>query len=169
MKLFCLTGFILFNISSLAQTDTLQPKLPPFLKLPEVPSYKILLMDSATFAYKYQLKKKKPVVVIYFNPDCDHCKIETKSIADSMKLLKSVQFVFTSYAKFEEMKKFHEDYGLSRFKNIIYGRDVMFFFPRFYDVKYTPFVAVYGKDWKLLRVFEGGASVAKLLTVLKDE
>jgi thiol-disulfide isomerase/thioredoxin len=169
MKFFFLTGFILFNISSLAQTDTLQPKMPPFLKLPEVPSYKILLMDSVTFAYKYQLKKNKPVVVIYFSPDCDHCKTETKQITDSMKLLKNVQFVFTSYGKFEEMKKFYEEYGLSRFKNIIYGRDVMFFFPRFYDVKFTPFVAVYDKDWKLVRVFEGGTTVAKLAVVLNNE
>ena len=169
MKLFIAVGFILFNISSLAQTDTLQPKLPPFMKLPEVPSYKILLMDSATYAYKYQLKKNKPVVVVYFSPDCDHCQQETRRITDSMQLLKNIQFVFVSYAPFPQLKKFYEEYGLNRFKNVIYGRDEQFFFPRFYDVKFTPFVAVYGPDWKLIRVFEGGSTVAKLLAVLNNE
>lgn len=153
----------------MAQADTIPKKLPAFLQLPEVPSFKLLLMDSATFTYKYQLKKNKPVVVIWFNPDCDHCQHETKRITDSMKLLKKVQFVFASYSKFEEMKKFYEDYGLNKFKNIIYGRDVQYQLPRFYEVKFTPFVAVYGSDWKLIRVFEGGTTVANLAGLLNNE
>jgi thiol-disulfide isomerase/thioredoxin len=168
MKLFVLAGFILLNINSLAQTDTLAPKVPPFLKLPNVPSYKLLLMDSSTYAYKYQLKKNRPVVVIYFNPDCGHCQSETKHITDSMNLLKKVQFVFASYSKFPELKKFYGDYGLARFKNIIFGRDEQFFFPRFYDVRFTPFVAVYDKEWKLVRVFEGGTTVAKLAALCNE-
>jgi thiol-disulfide isomerase/thioredoxin len=168
MKLIVLAGFILFNINCLAQTDSLQPKLPPFLQLPNVPSYKLLLMDSSTYTYKYQLKKDQPVIVIYFSPDCEHCQTGTKHITDSMKLFKKVQFVFASYAKFLELKKFHEDYGLATFKNIIYGRDEQFFFPRFYNVRYTPFIAVYDKEGKLVRVFEGGTTVAKLAALCNE-
>lgn len=162
MKAILLAACILFSINAFTQTDTVPKKLPPFMQLPEVPSYKILLMDSSTFAYKYQLKKNRPVVVIWFNPDCEHCQQETKWITDSMKLMKKVQFVFASYSKFEEMKKFYDEYGLSKFENIIYGRDVQYQLPRFYELKYTPFVAAYGKNWKLIRVFEGGTTVANL-------
>lgn len=162
MKTILLAVFILFNLSGLAQNDTMPKKLPPFMQLPEVPSYKILLMDSSTFAYKYQLKKNRPVVVIWFNPDCEHCQQETKWITDSMKLLKNIQFIFASYSKFEELKKFYNEYGLSKFENIIYGRDVQYQLPRFYELKYTPYVAAYDKDWKLIRVFEGGTTVEKL-------
>lgn len=169
MKKAWLPVFIFLSFNTLAQTDTTAKPLPPFLRLPDVPSYKLLLMDSARYAYKYQLKKDMPVVVVYFSPDCDHCREETRRITDSMKLLKKVQFVFASYAPFAQVKKFYEEFQLAKYKNLVFGRDEQFFFPRFYDVKYTPFVAVYGKDWKLLRVFEGGSTVAKLLATLNNE
>ncbi len=161
--------FILFSINTLAQTDTVAKKLPPFLELPYVPSYKLLQMDSTRYAYKYQLKKDQPVVVMYFSPDCEHCREETRRITDSMKLLKKVQFVFASYAPFAQVKQFYKDFNLEKYKNVVYGRDEQFFFPRFYDVKYTPFVAVYGSDGKLVRVFEGGSSVARILAALNNE
>jgi Thioredoxin-like len=107
------------------------------------------------------------VVVMYFSPDCDHCQEETRRLTDSMYLFENWQFVFVSYAPFGELKKYYADYGLHRFSNIIYGRDTQFFFPRFYNVKFTPFVAVYGADWKLIRVFEGGTTAAKLAAVIR--
>lgn len=169
MKITLLAICLVLGINALAQTDTVPNKLPPFMQLPEVPSYKLLKMDSSTFTYKYQLKKNMPVVVIWFNPDCEHCQQETRRMTDSMHLLKNVQLVFASYSKFEEMKKFYEEYGLNKYKNIIYGRDVQYQLPRFFEVKYTPYVAVYGKDWKLLRVFEGGTTVARLAGLLNNE
>jgi thiol-disulfide isomerase/thioredoxin len=124
-------------------------------------------MDSSTYHFKYQLTKQTNTVVIYFNPDCEHCKIEAKNIVDSLAQFKETQFVFASYAPFKEIQQFAADYNLLLHKNIIVGRDEQYFIPRFFKVRFTPFVAVYNKDGVLLKAFEGGASVKKLLDTLE--
>jgi thiol-disulfide isomerase/thioredoxin len=153
-----------------AQTDTSQPAPPPapYLQTREVPSFKILMMDSATWFYKYQLPKNKPVVVVYFNPDCDHCQTETKLIMENMERFRNVQFVFVSAAPFAEIKKFYQEYGMAAHANIKMGFDPKYFIPSFYRVRYTPFVAVYNKEWKLNKVFEGGAKLDVLAKACEE-
>ena len=61
-----------FNV--LAQTDTSQK----YFKFPTIPPFSITKVpDSSNFTQNL-LKKKKPAVLFFFNPDCDHCHLETK-------------------------------------------------------------------------------------------
>jgi protein-disulfide isomerase len=139
---------------------------PQFLKTKTVPSFKLLLMDSSTYFYKYQLKKNTPTIIVYFNPDCDHCQHDAKKIVDTIKAFKNAQFVFVSYAPFGEIKKFTITYKLNEQKNIKVGRDEKYFISVFFKVRFTPFVAVYDGLGNLVRVFEGGTTMKKLAELI---
>ncbi len=139
---------------------------PQFLKTKTVPSFKVLLMDSSTYFYKYQLKKNTPTIIVYFNPDCEHCQHDAQKIVDTIKAFENTQFLFVSYAPFGEVKKFAVNYKLNEQKNIKVGRDEKYFIPVFFKVRFTPFVAVYDAAGNLLRVFEGGTTMKKLATLV---
>lgn len=165
MKYLCIVLWCLSS-SAIAQVSKDSVPLPQYLKTKEVPGFKLLLMDSSTYFYKYQLKKNTPTVIIYFNPDCDHCQTEAAHLVDSMRYVKKAQFVFASYSKFSEIKAFAIKYQLSTQPNIKVGRDENFYIPSFYRVRFTPFVAVYNKKGALVQVFEGGTSILNLSKLL---
>ena len=139
--------------------------LPPYLKVPFIPPFKILLSDSSSFA-KDDLPKNVPVVIMYFSPDCGHCQLQVKEMADSMSFAKNVVFILASYKPVPEIAAFEKQYQLNQFSNIKIGRDTKYFIPSFYKVKFTPFVAVYSKKGKLLKAFEHGFSIKALQELL---
>lgn len=140
----------------------------PYVKVPFVPPFKILLTDSTWFS-KTDLPKKTPTVIMYFSPDCSHCQWEVKELVDSMKYFGNVFFVLASYKKMPEIKEFSEKYHLSEQKNIRIGRDTAYFLPTFYKVKFTPFIGVYDEDGNFLQAFPKGATVEDLKSLLYNK
>ena len=145
--------------------QTAKDSLPPYLQVPFVPPFKILLTDSSSFA-KADLPKSKPTVIMYFSPDCGHCQIQIKELADSIQFVNDVTFILASYKPIPEIEAFEQEYKLKQFSNIKVGRDVKYFLPSFYKVRFTPFVAVYNKKGKLRLAFEHGFSVKELIKIL---
>ena len=142
-------------------TKAQQDSLPPYLKVPYIPPFKLLQTDS-TWYTKDSLPRKRPVVVMYFSPDCGHCQLQVKAMTDSMHLIEKAFFVFASYKSLDEIEEFEDTYHLKNFKNIRTGRDTKYFIPSFYRVKFTPFIAVYDAKGNYKNAFEMGASVAEL-------
>jgi thiol-disulfide isomerase/thioredoxin len=167
MRKLMLIGFLGFVLTGFGQPDSI-PK-PPYLKSRRIPDFMLLLPDSINYFYGNRLKKNIPTVIIYFNPDCSHCQLETKHLTDSMAFVKNAQFVFASYSKFEEIKQFDSTYQLYNFPNIIIGRDEKYSIPPFYKVRFTPFVAVYSKKGFLMGAFEGGTPISNLARLLKQK
>jgi thiol-disulfide isomerase/thioredoxin len=141
-----------------AQKDTL---LPPYRQVPVIPAFTIQLTDSSYFAKK-DIPKKMPVVMIYFNPECGHCQQEAQELAKNMDKFKKVFFVMAAYHDMEQIKEFATTYGLDKFRNLRIGKDFKYFIPVFYQVKTTPFSAVYDKKGRLLKAFPDGMSVEDL-------
>ncbi len=165
--LFLIIAVICVSISSAQKNAAVYDTTPPYLKVPIIPPFKILQTDSATWFTKDELPKKKPVVIIYFSPDCHHCQLEAQEITDSMHLFKNAFIVFVSYRDMSDIRAFAEKYKLLNFSNIRIGRDPKYFVPSFYRVKFTPFVAVYSKKGELLNAFEGGAPLATIASLIK--
>jgi thiol-disulfide isomerase/thioredoxin len=153
-----LTGFI----AAQAQKET----LPPYKQVPVIPAFTIQLTDSSLFAKK-DIPKRRPVVMIYFNPECGHCQQEAQELAKNMDRFKKVFFVMAAYHDMEQIREFAVTYGLDKFSNVRIGRDTKYFIPVFYDVKMTPFSAVYNKKGNLVKAFPGGMSVDDLKKALQ--
>jgi thiol-disulfide isomerase/thioredoxin len=161
-RVLVLVGLLFGFVATHAQKDT----LPPYKQVPVIPAFVIQLTDSSMFAKK-DIPRKRPVVMIYFNPECGHCQLEAQELAKNMDKFKNVFFVMAAYHDLEEIKDFAVTYGLDKFKNVRIGRDSKYFIPVFYDVKTTPFSAVYDRKGNLLKAFPQGMSIEELEQTIK--
>lgn len=132
-----------------------QDSLPPYLKVPFIPPFRVMaLPDSAVFT-KADLKEEKKTVIIYFNPDCDHCIHEMEMISDNKSLFKKTQVLMVSYQPYLKIREFYLKYKVAELPFITMARDPAYFIPVFYDVRHTPFTAVYNTKGRLSKAFEG--------------
>jgi thioredoxin-related protein len=149
----------------LAQKDSVPA--PPFRRFPSVPPLNLLKIDSVSVLNKSNLKKNTPVLIMLFNPTCDHCQHETEQIIKNIDAFKKVQIILATTAPFGLMKEFYANYKLAKFKNISVGQDFQYTLPSFYMIHSLPYLAMYDKQGKLLTTFEGTMKIEDLIQVFK--
>ena len=88
-----------------------------------LPTFTIYTVPDSTAFSNEQLKKNKPVVLMFFSPDCDHCQKETKELLAYKEKLKGLQIIMASAAAFAEIKTFYKEYNIASMPNIIMGKD----------------------------------------------
>jgi len=175
MLLLCILIFV--ALFSFSQADTAKKSsshgqqedltLPPYKRFPTIPPLKLLRLDSTSYFTKDDLKKNKPVLIVVFNPDCDHCKHETEEIIKNIDSLKNIQIIMATIMSFDLMKSFYEEYDLQRFQNITVGKDVQYTLPSFYQMHFMPYLAMYNKKGNLLATFEGSMKIEDLIHTFK--
>ena len=165
MKYF-FTFFLSFIIGF---TAVAQAQQAPYLQYKTIPSVRLLLTDSTGWELKAKLDKKKPLMLVIFSPECDHCRHETEELKKNIEKFKNVQIVMAAMQPVHKIKEFVAEYGLDKYKNITVGRDYAYILPVYYDMKSLPFHAFYTRDRKLISGFEGTMSVAKMLAQLKSK
>lgn len=152
---------IALSFSARAQTDT----LPAYLQVPYIPPFKIQLADSSWYS-KTNLVAKKPVLILYFSPDCGHCQLETEELISRMKELKNLQVVMITSRPYADMAFFANHYKLQRFPTIKIGSDPQRLVTNFFNVKFTPFSALYDKKGKLVKVYKKGIDWKELTSLI---
>jgi thiol-disulfide isomerase/thioredoxin len=162
-KIFCFL-FLLASAGSLVAQNGADSLLP-YKRFPTVPPFKLLEVDSVSIYTKADLQKNKPVLIVVFSPDCDHCQHETEEIIKHMDELEKVQIVMATMSPFKEMKDFYIKYKLEEFKNIKVGKDFQYVLPSFYNVHNLPYLAMYNKKGELLSTFEGTMKIEDLIKV----
>ena len=151
MRRLVFTIFTLFTIfSASAQADTSLK----YIKFPTIPTFTITKVpDSSSFTHK-QLKKKKPTIFFFFNPDCDHCHQETKNLIAKIDQLKDVQILMVSILDYNSIKKFYTEYKIASYPNITIARETTYNLPGFFSIHSIPDVYVYDKNGKFLKTFK---------------
>jgi thiol-disulfide isomerase/thioredoxin len=158
--------FFLF-IPGFAQTDT--TKIPPYQRYPVLPPIQILLSDSLTMYTKAQIPHGKPVLFMIFSPDCSHCQFETEELIGHMDELRDVQIVMITYHPISAMKDFISNYGLTKYSNIVVGKDIYYITTGFFDIHNIPYMAMYNKKGKLIEGFEGSLPITKVIETLHNK
>jgi thiol-disulfide isomerase/thioredoxin len=133
---------------------------------PPLPPFYLLMLDSTTRFNTNDIPKGKPSVLIFFSPDCDHCQRETESILKNMDSLRNVNLFFITVDPFDRMKLFNEVYKLSRYPNIVVGRDYGFFFPYHFKDAQPPYNAIYDSHKRMEAILPSEADAHKLLSYL---
>ncbi|OMP74809.1 MULTISPECIES: hypothetical protein [Chitinophaga] len=123
-----------------------------------IPHYTVLLSDSVTYYNTEHIKSGRPAVFVYFGTYCVFSKAQAREIADYMDKMKNIDFYFVTTSEFGDMKKFYKEYKLDKFKNVIMGKDYSNFFADYYETAGVPFIAIYGKDGKMIAAFDGKVS-----------
>ena len=169
MRLVLITIFILSTFYSLSQTDSsvqTSDTLAPFQKSKVIPTFSIQQPDSTWF-FNTSLLEKKPILIVYFSPDCGHCQLETDEILGHISQLQKLQIVMVTSRPFEDLVKFAARYKIHKFPTITIGRDPSYIFTKYYNVKFTPFSAFYNKKGKLVKFFTKGIDMNELIEMVQ--
>jgi thioredoxin-related protein len=152
--------FFLFSVR--AQTPVNVPEAP-YLKNPGIPPFKLLEVDSLHVITKDNIKKNHRVLIIFFSPECEHCKHQMRDILSDFSKFKDIEIVMATFQPFDEMKTFYNYFRISDHSNIMMGRDEKYLLPPYYRMQSLPFLALYDKKGQLITHFEGNQKVETIL------
>ncbi len=163
---------LLISVPFLAYNQTANyDTIAPYLRTKTIPNFSLIDCKSTStdsiWINNASLPQGKPVIFIYFSPECSHCEYETEEIKKHIDSLKNAEIVFVSYHPMEKIKAFYNKYGLEKYANILMGRDPKYFLPSFFRVEFTPFVAIYTPSGNFVKAYKQGADMSELIRLVQ--
>lgn len=132
-----------------------------------MPSFKMQLTNGTVFSSK-NLSHEKPVLIIYFAPDCEHCQVLMNAVFKKIKDFKKAQMVMVTFKPLNEVIAFQKNYQTAKYPNIKVGIEMpIFFFRKYFNLQQTPFTALYNKQGKLIASYKNETPVNDLIRRLK--
>jgi protein-disulfide isomerase len=132
-----------------------------------IPDYRILDADSV-YRTPANLKKNQPVMIVYFSPDCSHCQHLMNEIKGQMKNFSKMQIIMVSAVDYRMIKGFYKDFGIAAYPNITVGTEGNTYkVLQYYNVKTTPYIAIYNHQHKLLKAYEKAPKIEGLAAIVK--
>ena len=138
-------------------------KAPEIATTTEIPDLPITFEDGQTQSAR-NLKGK--MLLILFQPDCDHCQREAADFRENMEHFKNIPMYFVSASTIEEVKKFAEEYKLSQFPNIKWGTTTVSSILSSFGPIDAPSVYLYDEQGKLVHNFNGEVAVEVIVRSL---
>lgn len=144
MKTFILVIICTFFYAGLiAQSTT--PIESAYKRIPTIPPYNLRSVADSVLFTKADLKKKRPVIIMIFSPDCDHCIHATENLLANINLYRKAQIIMVSSLSYKSTQKFYDDLKLVQYPNIKVGYDKDRFLSSFYEVRNFPSIFLYDK------------------------
>lgn len=133
----------------------------------DIPLFKLWRTNGQMITAK-DLPQKKPVVLIYFAPDCHHCTDLLNGVFKEMALFKKATLLLATFKPAGELRTFEQAYKISSYPNIITGTEGNTFMLRYhYNMQRTPFVALFNAAGKLVRTYDNEPMVKDILPGVK--
>ncbi len=152
MSKFLLSILSVFFVCSLSAQGVSMGQ-PPYLKVPVVPPFKLMLAPDSMMFTKNNLAKNKATIIMVFSPDCEHCVLATENMLANYNKLKKAQIIMATPLAYVFTKKFYKQYKIAAYPAIKLGVDNIFFMGTFFAVKSYPAVFVYDKKGKFKKAF----------------
>ena len=132
-----------------------------------MPDFRMQLTNGKIFSAK-DLSKDKPVIIIYFAPDCEHCQALMNEFFTKIQNFKKAQVVMVTFKPVNEVIDFEKHYQTAKYPDIKVGIEIpIFFFKNFYNLQNTPFTALFSKTGKLIISYQKETPVDDLIKHLK--
>lgn len=133
-----------------------------------LPAFKMKLTNGEIFTTS-DVSTTKPLVLIYFAPDCEHCQVLIKQLLNKISVFKHAQILMVTFESLEAVTAFKKDYQLDKYPNIIVGMELpVFFFRTYYNLQHTPFTALFNKNKKLIASYKDFTPLDDLIKKLKS-
>jgi thiol-disulfide isomerase/thioredoxin len=134
----------------------------------KVPPFQMIQSDGKIFLAG-NLPMGKPIVIIYFSPECEDCQQLTKELLNRIKEFNNASIAMITNLSIDKVKRFVTDYHLDKYSNIFTGTEGdSFFVGNYYKVGKLPFMALYNKNGDLIKVYNKEISLEDLLIHLRD-
>jgi thioredoxin-related protein len=139
---------IVLSVLLLITTSFIQAqsgKLPPFK----------MIQTTGNIFKAQNLPMGKPILIVYFSPECDHCEKMLKDFFKQASNFQNASIAFITYLPVDKVSKFEKDYNLAKHPNMYSGTEGSTFFVRnYYKISETPFVALYTKNGDFVTSYE---------------
>ena len=150
------------------KTDKVTSDEAPYLKHKELPAIEILDINGKDTFNTYNIKEGRPTLIIYFSPDCDHCKIMLDAIEPEIDKLKDIDIYMVTFMPPIALQVYNSVHHWEKHSNVkLMGQDIRLFFPGFYGVTSVPDVVLYDKKKKFVKLWPGGVSIREILEANK--
>jgi hypothetical protein len=131
-----------------------------------LPSFKIHTIPDSSAYTNNNLDKHKPIVIMFFSPDCEHCQHEAQELVANKEVLKDVPILMLSIFNMQDIINFYDKYNLKEMPNVTVGQDYNFNLGVKFKMQTFPAMYVYNEDRKIVKAFVGNVSVSKILNAL---
>lgn len=120
-----------------------------------IPNFKLFGVPKGTITQAV-IKKNKPVMIMIFSPECEHCALMVDSLKMIHNLFKTTQIVMVAEERHKPlMEDFIKEKGLKNdplFKNIGTGDNLII---ALYTNDILPQLIFYNTAHKLVKIFDG--------------
>ncbi len=130
-------------------------------------SFQMQLTNGKIFSNN-NLQKNKPVLLIYYAPDCEHCQLLIKEIFKKFDNFKKLEIIMVTFEPLQYAVAFEKSYGIKKYANIKSGVEIpTFFFKNYYNLMNTPFTALFNKSGHLVVSYQKQTPVDDLIKHIK--
>jgi thioredoxin-related protein len=148
---FCLLVSLLITISQDLYSQI--GKLPPFR----------MIKANGTLFKAQNLPMGKPIIIIYFSPDCEECHKFTQDLLNRIDDYWKASIAMVTYLSVAEVKQFAEKYNLNKYPNIFVGTEGSSLFLRdYYNIQKFPYIVLFNKDGDLIKIYNSDAALEDL-------
>ncbi len=132
-----------------------------------LPSFKIQETNGTVINSRNRIAGK-PVLLIYFSPDCDHCTKLLSAMFGQIDKFKRATILLVTFRPINELIEFEKEYKTANYKNIIVGMEQpVFFLKNLYNLESTPFTALFDTKGKLITSYKKDTPLDDLLIQVK--
>jgi len=132
-----------------------------------IPPFQMTLDKNKVFKAS-DLAKGRPLILIYFDPDCDHCQKLMNELFKKINDFKRSQIVMVTFKPLVEVAAFEKKYQAKKYSNIKVGTEgTRFYLRMYYGLMKMPFTALYDKKGNLNYSYREETPVDDLIRRLK--
>jgi thiol-disulfide isomerase/thioredoxin len=145
-------------VVNLSDTYSQSNKVPPFQ----------MIQSNGSLFKAENLPFGKPIVIIYFSPECEDCQQLTKELLNRINEFNKASIAMITYKSKDKVMQFVSDYHLDKYSNIYVGTEGdSFFVGNYYKVGKLPFIALYNKNGDLIKIYNKENSLDDLSEQLR--
>lgn len=148
---------LIFLISSISYSQS--GKVPPFR----------IMQASGKLFLAGNLPQGKPIIIIYFSPDCNECHDLTRQLLKRITEFNNTSIAMITNMPLEQVKHFVDEFQLEKYSNLYVGTEgYSSFVGGYYHVEKIPFMALHNKNGDLIKVYRGEVSFDDVLLNLRN-
>jgi thiol-disulfide isomerase/thioredoxin len=167
-----LIALIIFLNANAQKLNSSKTKVKPTNQLGSIlPFFPLELTDTGKTRLEMdQLDPNKTVVIMMFNPTCEHCIIQAKDIIKNQKEYGDAIFIMATGDQMGPyMQTFYDSVGYKFQSNIAIGLDIAMGTIDLFAYDGLPQIMVYGKDRKLIDLFSKEQSPELIKAAIKRD
>jgi len=138
-----------------------------YSQINKVPPFQMMQANGKVFLAG-NLPVGKPIVIIYFSPDCKECHDLTTELLKRINEFSTASIAMITNMPLDQVKQFVSEFQLEKYPNIYVGTEGdSFFVGRYYRVGKLPFMVLHNKNGDLVKVYNQEMNIEDLILRLK--